>query len=234
MNAMTHQGMDAAARLTPSAEPAARFALSEEPERTSQSPTVLAELAAPGVWTTVWQRELPAGVSDALEAWAGGRDEPVDGPFLVLGGDLGPWLESMAPPLRVWVERDVRDLVSRLALVGRTDRVRLLFGPIRDDRCRRFHHDYVQMRMVSTYVGPGTEWASERDVDREAMAREWCCVDDANRGIIAPERVRHVRIGDVIGLKGTAHATSEGRGAVHRSPPLDEDTTRVVLIATVA
>lgn len=206
----------------------------ELPERASSSPSVLAELAEPGVWTALWERTLPAGLTEALEAWALGRPEPLEAPFVVLGGDLGPWLDGMAPPLRAWVERDVRDLVSRLALAGRTDRVRLLFGPIRDDRCRRFHHDYVQMRMVSTYVGPGTEWAAERDVDRAAMAREWCCVDDANRSIVAPERVRHARVGEVVGLKGTAHPTSGGRGAVHRSPPIGEGVTRVVLIATVS
>lgn len=85
---------------------------------------------------------------------------------------------------------------------------------------------------MTTYAGPGTEWAPEREVDREAMAREWCCVDDANRAIVAPERVRHANVGDVLILKGAHHRTSAGKGAVHRSPPLG-DATRVVLIASV-
>lgn len=203
------------------------------PEPTSGEPAVLSRIAHRGVGLTIWERDLPDGLSVAVAAWAMGRPEPFDGTLDVPKLDVSPWISGMQGPLREWMERDLRDLATRLALAGGGARsLRFFFGPVRDDRCRRFHHDYVQLRLVTTYAGPGTEWAPERDVDREAMAREWCCVDDANRAIVAPERVRHADVGDVLILKGAHHRTSAGKGAVHRSPPLG-DATRVVLIASV-
>lgn len=205
----------------------------DAPESTSREPTVLSRIANRGIGLTIWERDLPDGLSVAVAACAQGRPEPFDGTLDVPKLDVSPWIAGMQGPLREWMERDLRDLATRLALAGGGARsLRFFFGPVRDDRCRRFHHDYVQLRLVTTYAGPGTEWAAERDVDREAMSREWCCVDDANRAIVAPERVRHASLGDVLILKGAHHRTSAGKGAVHRSPPLG-DSTRVVLIASV-
>lgn len=201
-------------------------------EPTSGEPAVLSRIANRGVGLTIWERDLPDGLSAAVAAWAMGRPESFDGTLDVPKLDVSPWISGMQGPLREWMERDLRDLATRLALAGGARSLRFFFGPVRDDRCRRFHHDYVQLRLVTTYAGPGTEWAPERDVDREAMAREWCCVDDANRAIVAPERVRHADVGDVLILKGAHHRTSAGKGAVHRSPPLG-DSTRIVLIASV-
>lgn len=204
----------------------------QPPERSDREPRVLTHVAERGVGLTIWERDLPEGLSLMIAHWATDRPEPFDATLDVATLDVTPWLSGMEEPLRAWMARDLRDLASRLALAGNARSLRFFFGPVRDDRCRRFHHDYVQLRLVTTYAGPGTEWAPEAHVDREAMAREWCCVDDANRSIVAPERVRHASAGDVLIFKGAHHRTSAGRGAVHRSPPLG-DTTRVILIASV-
>lgn len=204
----------------------------EVAEATSHEPAVLTRITSREVGLTIWERDLPDGVSSTLVEWATDRPEPFDGTLDVPKLDVSPWISGIHGPLRDWIERDLRDLATRLALAGGARSLRFFFGPVRDDRCRRFHHDYVQLRLVTTYAGPGTEWAPEQHVDREAMAREWCCVDDANRAIVAPERVRHASVGGVLIFKGAHHRTSAGKGAVHRSPPLG-GSTRVVLIASV-
>lgn len=228
----TKNAAPSAASTSPIARRPAESPTDCGPERAAREPLILHRIGDRGVGLTLWERELPEALPDAVAAWGRGRPEPFDGVLEGPAFDVGPWLTDMPPDLRAWMERDLRDLATRLALAGSASRLRFFFGPVRDDRCRRFHHDYVQLRLVCTYAGPGTEWVSEAHVNREAMQREWCCVDDANRAIVAPEHVRHASVGDVLVFKGAHHRTSAGRGAVHRSPPLD-GATRVVLIASV-
>jgi hypothetical protein len=62
--------------------------------------------------------------------------------------------------------------------------------------CPSMHVDKVTLRVVSTYAGAGTEWMSAGSL-------------------------RRCREGDVVLLKGERWPGNEGRGAVHRSPPLE-------------
>ena len=59
--------------------------------------------------------------------------------------------------------------------------------------CPQFHVDNLPVRLVCTYLGPGTEWM-EHGAVRTAVA------------------------GDLVLLKGEGWVGNEGRGAVHRSP----------------
>ncbi|WP_232229469.1 DUF1826 domain-containing protein [Marichromatium purpuratum] len=82
------------------------------------------------------------------------------------------------------------------------------------DGCPRFHVDRTYLRLLCTYRGPGTEWLTDEQVDRDAQASG------------APN-ARIVRIGEPcrflpfwVGiLKGDAYPGNAGRGLVHRSPP---------------
>jgi hypothetical protein len=111
---------------------------------------------------------------------------------------------------------------------------------VRTDKCRKFHADYVKLRLLVTYEGPGTLWVPEEGVSRAAMADRVPCPETDNARIVAdPTRwVRQARVGDVVLLKGEAWPGNAGRGAVHRSPPLTshsdgpEAARRVVLTLT--
>lgn len=92
--------------------------------------------------------------------------------------------------------------------------------------CPRFHVDFVGLRLVTTYQGPGTELLDAGDVARQ----------DSPRPGGAPSLTVHSRaaiqtagVGDVVLLKGEGWPGNEGRGAVHRSPFTTASHPRLLL-----
>ena len=77
---------------------------------------------------------------------------------------------------------------------------------VRTDSCRKFHADYVTARLITTYVGEGTDWLDEADAARVAAG-------------LAPQHIGRLATFDV-GLFQGKLATE--RPAIHRSPPIGD------------
>ncbi|MEO0602194.1 MAG: DUF1826 domain-containing protein [Myxococcota bacterium] len=91
----------------------------------------------------------------------------------------------------------------------------------RTDGCRKIHADYVTVRMLCTYAGPGTEWLPDEHLVRKHLGASDLDLDDANRLVVRwGADVQRCEIGEVLLLKGHAYPGNAGRGAAHRSPPL--------------
>lgn len=71
--------------------------------------------------------------------------------------------------------------------------------------CRKWHADYVRARLITTYVGSGTQWLSQEDGDRVKQGDE-------------PLRINSMFPGDVGIFKGKLATNTP---AIHRSPPID-------------
>ncbi len=122
-------------------------------------------------------------------------------------------------------------MIARLAHVANARSLRVTFGAERSDQCRKFHVDYVSYRLVTTYVGPGTEWVPAAAVRREALNQGTDGPHEANKKIVRdPAAVRHAMPGEVVVMKGADHPSRNG--AVHRSPPV-EGTGRVRVVLTL-
>jgi Protein of unknown function (DUF1826) len=189
-------------------------------------------LVRDGVNLVSWHRELPEGLDRQLVAWAKRFPSRFDDVVSVPDFDLSAATRGLAQPAREWLKRDIAMLLTRLADLANTHRLRVSFGAIRADQCRKFHVDYLRYRLVTTYVGPGTEWVPEDAVNREALDHPPECPCDANKEIVRDaSAVRHAAPGEVIVMKGARHPNR--RGAVHRSPPIESTgQVRVVLIAS--
>lgn len=86
---------------------------------------------------------------------------------------------------------------------------------VRSDSCRRFHADYVRARLITTYVGEGTDWLDHADAGRVAQGQE-------------PRRINRLSSFDVGLFKGRL-ATE--RPAIHRSPPIaDTGQARLLMV----
>lgn len=115
-------------------------------------------------------------------------------------------------------------------LVGCT-RVGVRIEVLNRAMCPRFHVDRVGLRLLCTYRGPGTEYLESPRIVR----------DDAGASVDRPaggmsENVRGERIvrlprAAVVLLKGDGWPGNEGRGAVHRSPAVNECEAKRVLLA---
>jgi len=99
------------------------------------------------------------------------------------------------------------------------------------DMCRKFHADYIGVRLLCTYSGPGTEWVDDAYVNRRTALDPDSSLADANRALVPdPTRVRSLGEGDVALLKGHAYPGNEGRGVVHRSAPVEARGLRRIVL----
>jgi len=146
-----------------------------------------------------------------------------------LVGDLPPGV------LRTALVTDVSLLLGHLLAISGAPVVHGSFGLVTGDSCVKFHTDYVALRLLCTYVGPGTEWLPEDSVCRPCLGEATPAGAEANAHIVkAGHRTKQADTGDVLLLKGDSWPGNANRGAVHRSPSLGPgNPPRVVLTLTV-
>ena len=132
---------------------------------------------------------------------------------------------------REFLRNDITELVQQLgALLGCRHLIAQLYTQ-RTDACRKIHSDNVSLRIMCTYAGPGTDWLAEADLLREHLGPSPLKAEVANRKVIRKgARLKRCEAGEVLLLKGETYPGNSGRGAAHRSPPLEADgATRLVL-----
>ncbi len=80
--------------------------------------------------------------------------------------------------------------------------------------CRKWHADYVKARLISTYVGCGTQWLTQEDADRVKQGDE-------------PLHISSMSPSDVGIFKGKLATNTP---AIHRSPPIDATCEKRLLL----
>ena len=130
------------------------------------------------------------------------------------------------------VSQDLEFLLGMFAQITAARSVRVRFGVVRSDECRKFHVDAVKVRLFCTYIGPGTEWIPDEDLVWEKLGQNDCCVDDYNAAILKPGGcVQRLAPFAVALAKGACWPGSSRGGVIHRSPPLEHlGLSRVRLI----
>jgi hypothetical protein len=179
-----------------------------------------------------WHRKLPPFLTDPLCGWTRHSVPAFDEILSLSNYDLSGATQGIAEDARRWLMTDVALLLARFSHLANAPRLRVTFGAVRNDQCRKFHIDYVRYRMVTTYFGPGTEWVPDEYVSREALERSLHIPRNSNDEVVRlSSAVRRTQAGDVLVMKGARH--EHGRGAVHRSPPLaGTGLARLVLTAS--
>lgn len=178
-----------------------------------ESPRVLTDILQDGVNLAVWQRHLPAQVEDfaALVVSLGQpfadqrvvdvneHEPPVLPDLLREAADLQGYESFVA---------DVCWLVSAYTCLVGARRVGLRLRLLHNAMCPRFHVDNVPLRLLTTYVGCGSEWLPEGAIERAGLQLAPAPVDNIQR----------LQAGDVALLKGEKWSGNEGAGLIHRSP----------------
>ena len=146
--------------------------------------------------------------------------------------DVTPLLRSIPDEAdRAFLRDDITDLAHQLAVLLDCRHLDAQLYTQRSDGCRKIHSDNVPLRIMCTYAGPGTDWLPESDLVREHLGPSELDAETANRRVIREgSRLQRCGVGDILLLKGDRFPGNLGRGAAHRSPPLEADgATRVVL-----
>ena len=155
-------------------------------------------------------------------------------PESLVGPTLDAFLEPLPPQTRSVARQDVPELARRIALYTHRKHVRVRFDVVRTDSCRKFHQDYVALRLLVTYAGAGTEWVEEAHVVRSELGRVEVPLSEANSRIVPdPRHIQRAHAGDILILKGAAFPRNEHRGAVHRSPPIESEPGHVRLVLRI-
>ncbi|UJR80509.1 DUF1826 domain-containing protein [Sandaracinus amylolyticus] len=175
------------------------------------------------------RRVLPERVVDTCRAIA---NEPLQRSLEIAPGtSIAPIVDGLPPEASETIGADARHLTAIFLAITNRRSAQVRLESVSCDACRKFHVDYVRMRMLVTYAGPGTELVANGDARREYIGRADLGFDEANRAIVPnASRVIHAREGDIVLLKGEAFEGNAGNGAVHRSPPIEERGERRLML----
>ncbi|MBO6934555.1 MAG: DUF1826 domain-containing protein [Deltaproteobacteria bacterium] len=187
----------------------------------ARSPAELAWTRASKFGVGVWPRALPAVAARRFSEAARSRPIAVETTVDLASPQQARQAAAQMgdPLLAAFVCNDLRRLLPTFAAITGENEVVVRLHTIRDGMCEKLHADYVTLRMLCTYTGPGTQWVAPGDVVRENLRRIDVPVEEANASVLRhPGALRQARAGDVLVLKG--EQWPGGTGAVHRSPPV--------------
>ena len=166
-------------------------------------------------WAQIHERDCPLHVES--------RDQPLSAATLGVMLDLAPCMRRFEgephgvqkgfADLPADLVADVEALSHRFAQVMKVKSVRVRIERTDSNACRKVHADYTDVRLITTYAGPGTDIAPH--------------ADDADRSDCCLERVPTGWVGL---FKGRTYDTGH-RPCFHRSPPAgDMGEKRLVLV----
>jgi hypothetical protein len=176
------------------------------------SPEVLERILEPDVYLAQWRRAVEPEIVSWVCRMA--PDLPPDGRFHLYPKDTDAVVSSLLRPSaysqdrgRAGFIRDVSDLVARFSRLASSPTVDIRLDLIEHDACWKFHRDRTELRMLCTYLGPGTQYVP--DIYGEQAIRD-------QRDYTGP--VTNIPARDIALFKGDLR--ERGVGVVHRSPPI--------------
>src|SRR5262249_44708254 len=114
---------------------------------------------------------------------------------------------------------DIRLLVDLYALFMGPGKINLKLECFGSNLCERFHTDWVGLRLICSYAGPGTEWLTNGDVNRERLGPGCGGLPDEESGLIHPgAAIQRLDRYAIALMKGEKWPDNRGNGLVHRSP----------------
>ncbi|MEL6193879.1 MAG: DUF1826 domain-containing protein [Bacteroidota bacterium] len=119
---------------------------------------------------------------------------------------------------------DISDSIAQFKEISQASSFRLLFSTVSTNMCRKFHTDVNDVRMLCTYIGPGTLWVPDEAIDLDATYAR----GNGKEVVIDLEKVKQAGTGDVIILKGALYP--EANAILHRSPTIEENGEKRLLL----
>ncbi|MEO1647232.1 MAG: DUF1826 domain-containing protein [Pseudomonadota bacterium] len=189
--------------------------LLDSPARISVSPHVLNAVRDEDCNLAVWERPAHPGLAALLKTSL--NDVRFAAPLSELEARLAEELAQAGYPEtseRGALTADIAALADRYGAIMELDALSVRLAIVTTDSCRKFHADYVKARLITTYVGTGTQWIDAEDTSRVAQSD-------------APQNIKSLATGDVGLFKGKLWTQSP---AIHRSPPIEGTGERRLIL----
>ena len=163
----------------------------------------------------IWQRPRNPDYAGLIEGDP--SDIRFNTPVKAVAGSLTAEMAKAgfgSPELHSDFVADVAVLAERYGSILGLDTIQLRLEIVTTDSCRKWHADYVTARLITTYVGSGTQYLDAGDSNRV-------------RNGLGPARINSLDTGDVGLFKGKL---GYGEPAIHRSPPIGDSGERRLLL----
>lgn len=190
--------------------------------------SVLPRIFEDSINIAVMQRRLPSDV--ALSATAQCQTER-PWQFSWLGTPDDSLIEELRrrvpqPKAANAFIEDVVTVSQAIAYLFDTETVGIRLRILTEARCPRFHCDNLPVRLVTTYLGPGSEWLPEEAVNRDGLGAP---TPDRPEIVLKPDAVQTLKAGDIALIKGSGWEGCEHSALMHRSPSLSNGQRRLLL-----
>ena len=103
-------------------------------------------------------------------------------------------------------------------------RVRMQIEVVDSDMCRYFHIDNYRQRLLCTYKGPGTEWLDPDNVNLDCLGKG--CNNHIAKDM---DKINRAKTFEVLLIKGAKYEGKD-KSVVHRSPPIQKDRLKRILL----
>jgi hypothetical protein len=193
--------------------------------------SVLGRATRPGINLAIWLRHSVGGAARiAFDALPAQRIE-IDAHMHRIGRGIGASLVPRTLPerLRSLLACDIDRLALAYTRLTGSDGVRIRLHSFDGDECRIFHVDFVDVRFITTYTGPGTDWLEDGAARREFLGGRGLAkrltVDAMNNAIVSDwTRIHRLPRFAVAAFRGCRPAQGSAADStlaiVHRSPPI--------------
>lgn len=190
--------------------------------------SVLPRIFEDAINITVMQRRLPADV--ALSAAAQCQIER-PWQFSWLGAPDDSLIEELKrrapqPEAADALIGDIMSVAQAVAYLFDTETVGIRLRILTEAMCPRFHCDNLPVRLVTTYLGPGSEWLPEEAINRDGLGAPH---PDRPEIVLNPVVIQTLKTGDIALIKGSGWEGNEHSALVHRSPSLSTGQRRLLL-----
>lgn len=123
------------------------------------------------------------------------------------------------------LKNDINQLIALFGEICESNSVKVFFGKVETDMCKRFHVDMYELRMLCTYTGFGTHWLTNDNINYQALDNFKLDDDIALREY----DIRKLEPKDVAIIKGALSASQVG-ALVHKSPAIEQLRQKRILL----
>ncbi|MEM6964653.1 MAG: DUF1826 domain-containing protein [Bacteroidota bacterium] len=187
----------------------------------SDDSTILDDIHMTNKNIAIFQREI-APLKEGLDQASQQSIEcKVSGTVEEISTALNTYFANELPAQKVLLE-DILSLLALFQRVSKGDSFRFFLATIHNNMCRKFHTDINSLRLLCTYVGPGTIWLPEAAIDHKALRAK------ASDIVLHKDLIQQAKTGDVVILKGALYPEAEA--IIHRSPTIEESGEKRLLL----
>jgi len=117
---------------------------------------------------------------------------------------------------------DIAGVLDLFEKTIKSSSLRLLLTTVSTNMCRKFHADVNDLRLLCTYIGPGTLWLPDEAIDQANLQNR------KQEFQPHPSHIQQVPTGDLVILKGALYP--DAQAILHRSPTIEEAGERRLLL----